>query len=55
MEDFIHVFSLYPCGVGAQGNTYTATISDLLCVPISFCSHFRFIHQISLEITSRYI
>jgi hypothetical protein len=31
------VFSmLYPCGMGAQGDPYTATVSDLLCAP----SHF---------------
>jgi hypothetical protein len=27
---------LYPCGVSAQGDSCTTTISDLLCVPIWF-------------------
>jgi hypothetical protein len=30
------VFILHPFAVGAQGDPCTATVSDLLCVPIRF-------------------
>jgi hypothetical protein len=29
-------FILYPCGVGAQGDAYTATICDLFASPLDF-------------------
>jgi hypothetical protein len=33
MADHCLSFVPYPCAVGAQGNLYTATISDILRVP----------------------
>jgi hypothetical protein len=32
--EFAPTFIPYPCGVDAKGDPHTATISDLLCVPM---------------------
>jgi hypothetical protein len=49
----IYIYICNPCVKCAQGNPYTANISDLLCIRIWFYNHAWFIHQSSLAITSR--